>query len=75
MPNPKIAGMPLSDFFKRRTRYEQAAKDRVPERLEHQSMDTPHPIQVLEEIVMDLLIRSERLEEQVVELRALLGQE
>lgn len=75
MPIHRIPSMPLSDFFKIRTRFEQAARDRIPERLDHSALDISHGEQVIEEMLMELLQRVEAVELENYKLRELLGQE
>lgn len=75
MPIHQIPTMPLSEFFRVRTQFEQMARERIPERLEHQALDISHHEQVLEEMVMSLFRRVEAVEQENARLRALLGQE
>ena len=58
IPKPMV----LSAFMQKRAKYVEAARARITERIDSQLADTPHPIQVVEEMMMDILNRIEALE-------------
>lgn len=74
MPMPVVVGMELSEFFKLRTQYEQRARERVHDRLNHGD-DTQFHQCVLEELAMDLLSKVSALKAEVDTLKALIGAE
>jgi hypothetical protein len=53
--------MPLTDFYRRRIEYEARARARFEERLNNGD-DTTWPFRVTEEMLIDLIERTERLE-------------
>lgn len=55
-------GMTVKDFIKRRTKYMEATRARKEERINAGEYDTPFQVQVLEEMIMDLIVRLEKVE-------------
>lgn len=62
--NKSAEGMELTEFYKRRAAYTEATKSRDLERMNLGSGadDTPWYIKILEEMVIDLILRVEKME-------------
>ena len=54
--------MSISDFYRRRIKYEAMARARISERLDHGSADTPFGQQVIEEMLIELIEYKDRVD-------------
>ena len=54
--------MSISDFYRRRIKYEAMARARMSERLDHGSADTPFGQQVIEEMLIEMIEYKDRVD-------------
>jgi len=74
MPVNKVPSVPLSEFYKLRSTFEKAARDRREERSNFGD-DTPYNLAILEEMFMYLLGLYKPLVEDLERVKTLLGVE